>query len=265
MTRRSPPPTRDQGLALTLRDAAAAYQASAVIPHCPQCASPCCKLDKLVLELEWPQVKALWQRLESRPAFDRLLANGQGPSEIRAGNGLYYIHTKPCPAYDPAQGNCRVYGQPLKPAGCSDFPVYENAGEVVADLRCEAVDLKALEAWLSRALGPEFRLEATADDEFPFLVTLSTKRLAAGSPRPVNPVPPAPQGLWGSKAKPAKSARSKPSQDPAAAKGHGRKSGAKPGAQSAAVPGNKPRPKTKSSPPRSGAKPSAKSGSKSGR
>ena len=170
-------------LAKELADAAAAYQSERVIPHCAQCAKPCCKLESLVLELEWKQLKSFWQLAESRPAFDRRLAAGQGPEEIRAGNGLYYIHHKACPAYDEAQGSCRVYGQAIKPAGCSDFPVYEDGGSLVADLRCEAVDLKALVAWIARAVGPAYRVVQSADEEFPFIVTLSLKRASGTTKR----------------------------------------------------------------------------------
>jgi len=176
------PPRRN--LAKELATAAAAYQVAAVIPHCPECAKPCCRLDALVLELEWKQLKSFWRLDESRAAFDRRLASGQGPEEIRAGNGLYYIHRKPCPAYDGAAGGCRVYDQDLKPAGCSDFPVYEDGEVVVADLRCEAVDLEALKAWLARALGPEFRIVANPDPEFPFLVALSPRRAASRNAPP---------------------------------------------------------------------------------
>lgn len=165
-------------LAKELAAAAAAYQAAAVIPHCAECAKPCCRLDSLVLELEWKQVKIFWQLEESRTAFDRRLSSGEGPEEIREGDGLYYIHSKPCPAYDEAGRSCKIYGQELKPLGCSDFPVYEDQGCVVADLRCEAVDLEALVAWIARAVGPEFRILQSADKEFPFLVTLSVKRVS---------------------------------------------------------------------------------------
>lgn len=137
----------------------------------------------LVIELEWKQVKVFWRLDESRPAFDRRLAAGKGPEEIRAGNGLYYIHSKPCPAYDETAGSCRVYGQALKPPGCSDFPVYENDGCVVADLRCEAVDLDTLTARLALAAGPGFRIVRKADAEFPFLVTLSLKKVSSATAR----------------------------------------------------------------------------------
>ena len=76
-----------------LATAAAAYQTAAVIPHCTTCSKPCCRLDTLVLELEWKQVKSFWHLEESRHAFDKRLDLGKGPEEIRAGNGLYYIHT----------------------------------------------------------------------------------------------------------------------------------------------------------------------------
>lgn len=169
-------------LAATLADAAAAYQAAEIVPHCTRCSKPCCKLESLVLELEWKQIKLLWQREESRAAFDKELATGKGPEEIREGNGLYYVHGKPCPAYDASCGTCRIYGQDLKPVGCTDFPVYEDGSHLVADLRCEAVDLKALSARIARALGDGYRIVQSADREFPFLVTLSIKA-AGGKPK----------------------------------------------------------------------------------
>ncbi|PKO89829.1 MAG: hypothetical protein CVU18_02725 [Betaproteobacteria bacterium HGW-Betaproteobacteria-12] len=168
-------------LAQELAATAAAYQDAAVIPHCPTCAKPCCRLDKLVLELEWKQVKVFWRLDESREAFDRRLASGQGPQEIREGNGLYYVHSKPCPAYDEAGRSCRVYGQEIKPLGCSDFPVYEDRGGVLADLRCEAVDIEALADWLAKAIGPEWRIVRSADEEFPFLVTLAVRKIGKRS------------------------------------------------------------------------------------
>lgn len=169
-------------LAKALSAAAEAYQTASVIPHCAVCARPCCKLDALVLELEWKQIKTLWRIEDARAAFDRKLASGKGPVEIRAGNDLYYVHSKPCPAYDEAGHACTIYGQDIKPAGCSDFPVYEDQGGVMADLRCEAVDLRALVAEISRAIGPGFRVVQSADREFPFLVTLSLKRASGAAP-----------------------------------------------------------------------------------
>lgn len=164
-----------QRLAKELATAAATYQTSAVIPHCPSCAAPCCKLDKLVLELDWAQTKGLWRLEESRKEFDKRLAAGRGPIEIRPANGLYYAHSRPCPAFDAAVG-CTVYTTPLKPVGCSDFPVYENEGEIMADLRCEAVDLEALKASLAQNLGPDLQIRQRADRDFPFLVTLAVKK-----------------------------------------------------------------------------------------
>lgn len=183
MSRRESRPLLTKALA----DAAAAYQVAAVIPHCPECTKPCCRLDPLVLELEWKQLKALWQLDESRTAFDRRLSSGKGPEEIRAGNGRYYAHRKVCPAYDESRGSCRVYGQALKPQGCSDFPVYEDDGSVIADLRCEAVDLEALTAWIARTAGPEFRIVRSADEEFPFMVTLSVRRVSGSASRRKRP------------------------------------------------------------------------------
>jgi len=167
-----------RALATELAAAAAAYQDAAVIPHCTTCSKPCCRLDPLVLELDWKQVKVFWLLDESRTAFDRRLASGRGPEEIRAGNGRYYVHGKACPAYDEAGTSCRVYGQEIKPVGCSDFPVYEDGGDIVADLRCEAVDIKALADWIARAVGPAFRVVQSADKEFPFMVSLAVKRVA---------------------------------------------------------------------------------------
>ena len=167
-----------RALATTLAEAAAAYQAAEIVPHCTACSKPCCKLESLVLELDWKQLKSFWQIEESRAAFDKRLATGKGPEEIREGNGLYYAHGKPCPAYDQSCGTCRVYGQDIKPVGCTDFPVYEDGSHLVADLRCEAVNLKALTARIASALGNDYRIVQSADRDFPFLVTLSVK--AAG-------------------------------------------------------------------------------------
>lgn len=169
------PETRPS-LAQRLATAAARFQETAVIPHCARCTAPCCRLDPLVLELEWKQVKTFWRLDESRAAFDRRLAAGRGPAEIRAMNGAYFAHGKPCPAYDAVRGACRVYAQALKPRGCTDFPIYEDGGQVIADLRCEAVDLDALTAWLMRCIGPGSRIVRSADQEFPFMVTLSVRR-----------------------------------------------------------------------------------------
>ncbi len=176
------PPTSRQGLATNLQAAADSYQRAHVIEHCAVCAKPCCRLDTHVLELNWKQVKVFWQLDESRAAFDRRLASGKGPEEIRAGDGLYFAHRKVCPAYDEAQHCCRVYDQAIKPTGCSDYPVYGDGNALIADLRCEAVDIDELAAWVARALGPAFHVTQSADRDFPFLVTLTVKR-RGGDPK----------------------------------------------------------------------------------
>lgn len=165
-----------QRLAAELQAAATSYQDAHVIRHCAVCEKPCCRLDTHVLELNWQQVKVFWRLEESRPAFDRRLSSGKGPEEIRAADGRYYIHQKACPAYDETHRTCRVYDQALKPAGCTDYPVYGDGDRVIADLRCEAVDLDVLAAGIARAVGPEFRIVQSADQEFPFLVSLSVRR-----------------------------------------------------------------------------------------
>jgi Fe-S-cluster containining protein len=174
MTRRKPAPL----LATELDAAARAYQRAVVIPHCAECSKPCCRLDPLVLELEWKQLRTLWKIDEPRAIFDKRLASGTGPVEIRAADGLYFAHGKTCPAYDPTQHSCRIYGQSLKPNGCTDFPVYEDRGRVIADLRCEAVNIEEVVAWIARAVGRDFRVIQSADKEFPFMVTLSLRRVA---------------------------------------------------------------------------------------
>ncbi|MDP1525875.1 MAG: hypothetical protein Q8M20_08705 [Rhodocyclaceae bacterium] len=163
-------------LANMLAAATAAYQAAAINPHCGKCTKPCCRLDPLVLELDWQQLKGIWQLDESHRAFDRRLAAGKGPQEIRTRDGIYYAHRKVCPAYDEARHTCRVYNQNIKPPGCTDFPVYTDQDCVIADLRCEAVDLAALTDWLVRSLEKDLRIVPSADAEFPFLVSLSVTR-----------------------------------------------------------------------------------------
>lgn len=172
---------RRQRLSEILRAAAASYQVAHVIDHCRVCAHPCCRLDTHVLELNWQQVKVFWHLDESRAAFDRRLASGKGPREIRAGDGRYFAHQKVCPAYDEAGHACRVYDQAIKPAGCTDYPVYEDGDCLIADLRCEAVDIDVLTDWIARAVGSGFRVVRSADRDFPFLVTLTVRR-AGGKP-----------------------------------------------------------------------------------
>ncbi len=184
-------------LAKELAASAAAYQAGVIIPRCPTCAKPCCKLESLVLELNWQQLKSFWKIADSRSVFDKNLSTGKGPEEIREADGLYYIHRKPCPAYDDVAQTCRVYDQKIKPLGCSDFPVYEDQSGIVADLRCEAVDLNVLVPWIARAVGPAYRIIQSADKEFPFLVSLSVKRVAGQ--RNSSHFPASPKNLVGPK------------------------------------------------------------------
>jgi Fe-S-cluster containining protein len=163
-----------------LRQLADAYQAEVVIPHCHSCRRPCCRLETLVLELDWRRLKGLWELTISRGEFDRTLEAGKGPPEVRANGGLYYAHGRTCPAFDEGSGLCRVYGGPLQPLGCRTFPVYEDRGGLVADLRCEALDAEALAGRVRAALGGEFAVAARPDPEFPFLVSLLCRRRPAG-------------------------------------------------------------------------------------
>ncbi|GAB4266132.1 MAG: hypothetical protein Kow0092_18880 [Deferrisomatales bacterium] len=159
---------RRRSAAEGLRRVAAAYQRERVLPRCGACARPCCRLDTLVLELDWERLRRLWGVRGSRRAFDASLARGEGPPDIRAQEGLYYAHGRVCPAY--REGRCAVYESALKPPGCTDFPVYEEDGALVADLRCEAVDPDEVEARLRRALGPRRDVRRRADPRFRFLV-----------------------------------------------------------------------------------------------
>jgi hypothetical protein len=47
---------------------------------------------------------------------------------------------------------------------------------VVADLRCEAVNLEALKASIAQAVGSGYRVVSSADEDFPFMVTLAVKK-----------------------------------------------------------------------------------------
>ncbi|MDW7710480.1 MAG: hypothetical protein SCH98_08390 [Deferrisomatales bacterium] len=150
------------------------YQERVVLPHCGQCRRPCCGLDTLALELTWARLRGVWGLKAPRASFDRALARGEGPEEIRPQDGLYYAHGRVCPAYRGRR--CAVYGTPLKPPGCSEFPVYEDDGGLLVDLRCEAVDPGSLEGDLARALGPGYAVTRTEDPAFSFLVTLRAVR-----------------------------------------------------------------------------------------
>ena len=111
----------------------------------------------------------------SRREFDQLLERGEGPTEIRSQDGLYYAHGRVCPAY--RGGRCEVYTSRLKPTGCSDFPLYEENGGLVADLRCEAVVLEEVEGALRQTLGTRYQIKRSRNPEFPFLVTWRARRI----------------------------------------------------------------------------------------
>ena len=153
-----------------LAAAAAAWQERVIVPHCAVCREPCCRLNTVVLDLDWARVQALYRIETPKRAFDAALAGGNGPSQLRKQGDLYYAHVLPCPAYDEAAHRCTVYGSALKPPSCTDFPVYVDGEGVTADRRCEAVDVAALQAHLERATG--MRLRQEPDDDFPELVTL---------------------------------------------------------------------------------------------
>ena len=155
-----------------LRTAVDEHQARAIVPHCAVCSKPCCALDELVLELDWPRARALYQIKGTRAAFDQKLHEGDGPIEIREAHGLYYAHSKPCPAYVDKQ--CTVYQTPTKPAGCSDFPLYLDGEAVTADRRCEAVDIDAIQRELEAALGR--KVTRTIDAHHAMFVTFDVKR-----------------------------------------------------------------------------------------
>ncbi len=156
-----------------LKRAGDAYQRDAIIPHCASCARPCCKLDDVVLDLDWKRAQALYQIKSSRRAFNRSLHDGSGPTTIQEHHGRYYAHGAPCPAYD-GGGRCRVYGTDVKPPSCSDFPVYLDGDGLTADTRCEAVDVDALEAHL-RAAFPAKRVRRAVDPSFPMFVTFDVE------------------------------------------------------------------------------------------
>ena len=141
-----------------------------VLPHCRDCARPCCNLDSLVLELDWRQLRLLWGIRKPRREFDARLAQGKGPTEVRTQEGMYYVHKRVCPAYQ--DRICSVYGSDLKPAGCTDFPLYvDDGGGLLADLRCEALSLDRVEEELQALLPPAVRVHRRRNPEFPFLVT----------------------------------------------------------------------------------------------
>jgi Fe-S-cluster containining protein len=126
-----------------------------VIPHCAVCSKPCCKLETVVLDLEWPQVRELYKITSSKKQFDQNL-----PSYIRVQDGKYYAHGEQCPAYVDAR--CSVYEK--RPTSCRDFPIYEDGDAITVDTRCEAIDVAEIE----KALG---NVTAVVDRDFPVLVS----------------------------------------------------------------------------------------------
>lgn len=116
-----------------LLQAAKAFEADVVVPHCVRCARPCCGLSDVVLELSFAQTQRLYSITSSKKDFDAAL-----PSMIKKQGDRYYAHGEPCPAYG-ADKRCGVYSTSTKPQSCSDFPVYDDGDAVTADLRCEAV------------------------------------------------------------------------------------------------------------------------------
>jgi Fe-S-cluster containining protein len=135
----------DHRLTTALKD----HQDRVIIPHCPSCSRPCCRLTDLVLDLDWTEVQTLYRIGSSKRAFDAKLRDGSGPTSIRAQDGRYFAHGEPCPAYG-ADQRCGVYNTKAKPIGCSDFPVYIDGDVVVADKRCEALDPAALQQTLRK-------------------------------------------------------------------------------------------------------------------
>jgi hypothetical protein len=151
-----------------------------ILPHCPRCTQPCCTLETLVLEFSWRQLRLLWGIRAPRREFDARLAQGRGPAEVRTQDGAYFVHKKACPAY--RDGACSVYGSDLKPSGCSDFPLYvDDNGDLLADLRCEALSPDLVEAELRANLPAAAVVRRRKHPEFPFLVTF---RVSAGQAQP---------------------------------------------------------------------------------
>jgi Fe-S-cluster containining protein len=124
---------------------AKAYEAKKVIPHCPSCAQPCCKLETVVLDMTWKQAQHLYQIKATRSQFTRMLHEDEGPPHLKESHGKFFAHKAPCPAYDPAGKGCKVYGTEHKPQACSEFPVYADGDALTVDLRCEAVSLTELD------------------------------------------------------------------------------------------------------------------------
>ncbi|MDP2341706.1 MAG: YkgJ family cysteine cluster protein [Deltaproteobacteria bacterium] len=166
-----------------LLQAAKAFEADVVVPHCCACERPCCGLTDVVLELSFPQVQALYSITKKKREFDAAL-----PSMIRRQGDRYYAHGEPCPAYETKTQLCKVYATSTKPQSCSDFPVYDDGDAVTADLRCEAVrdQLEGLRARL-RAVAPG-RIVEERDPDHPdtfisFLIKPLKQQIKSGGAR----------------------------------------------------------------------------------
>lgn len=142
--------------------AAKAWERAVVIPHCRQCARPCCALTDVVLDLSANEVHALYR-------IGPATKDNDLPSTIRRQGKRFFAHGAPCPAFDTGSHRCAVYDTDDKPLGCSDFPVYADGDGITADLRCEAVaaHLAGLEDALVEALDDGATLEVATDPDFP--------------------------------------------------------------------------------------------------
>jgi hypothetical protein len=143
-----------------LVQAAKAWERAHVLPHCAVCSAPCCALETVVLDLDWPRVQKLYKIGKNQRAFDAAL-----PPMLKKQGDLYYAHKAPCPAYQDKK--CTVYDSALKPPSCSDFPIYRDGDAVTADRRCEAVDVDALE----RALSAVAPVRRQVNDAHPVFVS----------------------------------------------------------------------------------------------
>ncbi|MBI5450023.1 MAG: YkgJ family cysteine cluster protein [Gammaproteobacteria bacterium] len=156
----------------TLQD----YQRRRVIPHCAVCSRPCCRLTDVVLEFDWPQLAQLYRIDTAKRTFDRSLQDGSGPQYVRKMDGRYFTHGSPCPAYDQRSKQCAVYSTGLKPQGCSDFPLYVDGAAIIADTRCEALDIDELLGQLQQQ-APERVVAVRPDEQFPVIKRITLRRV----------------------------------------------------------------------------------------
>lgn len=169
---RKPSPHKSGVQRQRLDQLASEYQRQHVIPHCASCSRPCCMLTDVVLEFEWPHYVSIYNIDVPQREFDKSLRDGSGPQDVRKMDGIYYTHGAPCPGYDLQTKTCKLYGSELKPENCSDFPVYRDGNILVADTRCEAVDVATFLRHLQQAL-PDIEMHNVPDDEFPVINRIS--------------------------------------------------------------------------------------------